>query len=142
MTDFVYSSPVQEFIQGMIRQKRSLGYKYDSSERTLYKFDQFCLVYGCTEPVLSKELVHVWSQKGPNEAQATLRNRVVVVRQLAMYMTGLGAHAYVFPRIRFQRPPSSMSCLCGAGSFVFRSQCLFLSFSEWTSAYHRKSILP
>lgn len=57
MTEFVFSSPFQEFIQGVIHQKRSLGYKYDSSARTLYHFDQFCLTYGCSsEPVLSKEL--------------------------------------------------------------------------------------
>ena len=73
MTEFVYSSPFQEFIQEMIRQKRSLGYKYDSSERVLYKFDQFCLAYGCTEPILFKELVNAWIQKRPNEAQRTLR---------------------------------------------------------------------
>lgn len=91
MTEFVFSSPFQEFIQEVISQKRSLGYKYDSSVRVLYNFDQFCLTYGCTEPALSKELVCAWSQKRPNEAQATLRIRVGVVRQLAMYMTHLGA---------------------------------------------------
>ncbi len=53
MTEFIYSSPFQEFIQGMIHQKRSLGYKYDS-DGTLYRFDQFCLAYGCTEPVYLK----------------------------------------------------------------------------------------
>ncbi len=105
MTEFVYSSPFQEFIREVIRQKRSLGYKYDSSARTLYKFDQFCLAYGCTEPVLSKELVHAWSQKRPNEAQATLRNRVVVVRQLAMFMTRLEVHAYVLPKNTIPKEP-------------------------------------
>ena len=73
MTEFVYSSPFKEFIQGMILQKHSLGYKYDSSPRVLYKFDQFCLAYGCTEPILSKELVQSWSQKHPNEAHATMK---------------------------------------------------------------------
>lgn len=98
MTEFVYNSPFQAFIQAVIRQKHSLGYKYDSSARMLYRFDRFCLTYGCTEPVLSKQLVLAWSQKRPNEAQATLRTRAGVVRQLAMYMTRLGAHAYVLPK--------------------------------------------
>ena len=97
MTEFIYSSPFQEFIQGVIHQKHSLGYKYDSTER-FTDFDQFCLAYGCTEPVLSKELVNAWSQKRPNEAQATLQHRVSVVRQLAMYMDSLGVHAYVMPK--------------------------------------------
>lgn len=99
MTEFIYSSPFQEFIQGVIRQKRSLGYKYDDSrERVLYHFDQFCLTYGCIEPALSKQLVHAWIQKRPNEAQSTLRNRASVVRQLALYMDHLGEHAYVLPQ--------------------------------------------
>lgn len=105
MTKFVYNSPFQAFIQAVIRQKHSLGYKYDSSARMLYRFDRFCLTYGCTEPVLSKQLVHAWSQKRPNEAQATLRTRSGVVRQLAMYMTRLGAHAYVLPKNTIPKGP-------------------------------------
>jgi integrase len=104
MTELVYSSPFQEFIQGMIRRKRSLGYKYDS-DGTLYRFDQFCLAYGCTEPVLSKELINAWSQKRPNEAQATLQHRVSIVRQLAMYMDSLGVHAYVMPKNIMSKGP-------------------------------------
>ena len=92
MTEFPYSSPLKEYIQGMILQKRSLGYKFDSSTRLLYKFDQFCLAYGCTEPVLSKELVQIWSQKRPNEAHATVKHRVGIIRQLALYMTQSGVH--------------------------------------------------
>jgi integrase len=98
MTEFIYSSPFQELIREVIRQKHALGYKYDSSARALYLFDRFCLTYGCTEPVLSKELVLAWSQKRPTEAQATLKNRTCVVRQLAMHMTRLGMHAYVLPK--------------------------------------------
>lgn len=105
MTEFVYSSPFQESIREVIRQKRALGYKYDTCARTLYKFDQFCLAYGCTESVLSKELVHAWSQKRPNEAQATVQNRVGVVRQLAMYMTSLGVYAYVLPKNTIPKGP-------------------------------------
>jgi hypothetical protein len=54
MTEFIYRSPFHEFILEVIRQKSALGYKYDSSERVLYHFDQFCLAYGCTEPVCLK----------------------------------------------------------------------------------------
>src|ERR1035441_10167097 len=98
MLELVYSSPFKEFIKGMILQKHSLGYKYDSSPRVLYKFDQFCVAYGCTEPVLSKELIQIWVQKHPNEAQATLQRRVSIIRQLAIYMTRIGINAYVLPK--------------------------------------------
>jgi hypothetical protein len=62
MTEFTFHSPLKEYIQGMIAQKRSLGYKYDGgSSRLLSKFDQFCLAHGCTE--LSKELAHAWGPR-------------------------------------------------------------------------------
>ncbi len=105
MPEYIYSSPFQTYIREVIRQKQSLGYKYDSSARSLYKFDQFCLEYGCTEPVLSKELVQAWNQKRPHEAQATLRNRFVVVRQLALYMSRLGIQAYVLPKNTLPKEP-------------------------------------
>src|ERR1035438_10879759 len=106
MTEFAYSSPLKEFIQGLILQKHSLGYKYDSSPRVLYHFDQFCLAYGCTEPVLSKELVQIWSQKRPNEAHATMQHRVGIIRQLALYMTQIGAHAYILPKNIIPKGPA------------------------------------
>jgi len=45
MRNFIYNSSLQTFIEGMIREKQALGYKYDSSPRLLYKFDQFCIKY-------------------------------------------------------------------------------------------------
>jgi len=105
MSEFNYSSPLQEFIEGMIREKRSLGYKYDSSARTLYKFDQFCLEYGCINAVITKKLALTWVQKKANESLATLQNRVCVVRQLALYMARLGVQVYVLPKNTFPKGP-------------------------------------
>jgi site-specific recombinase XerD len=98
MSQFNYNSPLQKFIEGMIREKQSLGYKYDSSARTLYKFDQFYLKAGCTDAIITKKLIHAWIQKNPNESVATLQNRVCVVRQLTLYMARLGTQIYVMPK--------------------------------------------
>jgi integrase len=98
MSEFNFDSPLQEFIRGMIGEKRSLGYKYDSSARILSHFDQFCLQHGCVEAVITKQLADTWIQKKPNESPATLKTRVGVIRQLALYMTRLGYPAYVLPK--------------------------------------------
>ena len=90
MNEFHYQSPLKPCIEGMIREKRSLGYKYVSSARILYRFDQFCLTYGCDDAVITQPLAHAWIQKAPNESLATLHNRACVLRQLALYMTRLG----------------------------------------------------
>lgn len=105
MSEFSYNSPLQEFIKGMIGEKRSLGYKYDSSARVLYKFDQFCLTYGCVEAVITKKLIYAWIQKKPSESLATLHNRACVVRQLALYMSRLGIQAYVLPKNTIPKGP-------------------------------------
>lgn len=141
MTEFVYSSPFQEFTQEVIRQKRSLGYKYDSCARVLYNFDQFCLTYGCTEPVLFKELVDAWSRKRPNEAQATLRHRVGVVRQLAMYMTRLGVYSYMPPQNTIPKGPRYIP-------YIFRNDELAAFFKQVDACHycaevpHRHWIMP
>ena len=134
MTQFAYGSPFQGFIEEMIRQKRAMGYKYGSCERTLYKFDQFCLAYGCTEPVLTKELVREWSRKRPNEAQATLNNRIVVVRQLAVHMARLGIQAYVLPKNIFSKGPRYIP-------YIF-SNAELATFFKQADACHVQSIFP
>lgn len=129
MTEFAYSSPFKEFIQGMILQKHSLGYKYDSSPRVLYQFDQFCLAYGCTEPVLSKELVQIWSQKRPNEAHASMQHRVGIIRQLALYMTQIGVHAYLLPKNIIPKGPAYIP-------YIFSNNELAAFFKQVDSCHY------
>lgn len=105
MNEFNYQSPLQTFIEGVIREKRSLGYQYGSSARALYKFDQFCLQYGCVDAIITQQLAHAWVQKIPNESLATLHNRASVLRQLALYMTRLGIQAYVLPKNALPKTP-------------------------------------
>jgi integrase len=140
MTEFAFHSPLREYIQGMIAQKHSLGYKYDgSSSRLLSKFDQFCLAQGCTE--LSKELVRTWAEKHPNEAMATLQHRVGVVRQLALYMTRIGVHAYVFPKNSLPKVPDYIPHIFSNEELAaFFRQADVCHYSA--EAPHRQWILP
>jgi integrase/recombinase XerD len=141
MMQLVYSSPFQEFIRGMIQQKHSLGYKYDSCERILCKFDQFCLAYGCTEPILLKELVNAWSQKRPNESQRTLHHRAVIIRQLGMYMTSIGVPAYVLPKNTVPKGPRYIP-------YIFSNDELVAFFKQADACHycsevpHRHLIMP
>ena len=134
MSKFTYESPFQPFIQGMIREKQALGYKYASNARTLFKFDQFCLAYGCTEPTLSKNLVQAWAQKRLNEAQATQRGRAGAVRQLAMYMLRLGECAYVLPSGSIPKGPEYIP-------YIFSNEELAAFFKQ-TDACHYHAEVP
>ncbi len=141
MSKFHFNSPFQQLIRESICQKQSLGYKYDSSARTLYKFDLFCLAYGCTEPVLSKTLILAWIQKRPNESLATLKNRACVVRQLALYITRLGIYAYVLPYNSLPKVPEYTP-------YIFSNKELATFFKQTDACHycswvpHRHQIMP
>jgi integrase len=141
MNPFSYNSPLKQCIQAMINEKRALGYKYDSSARLLYKFDQFCLTYGCTAPILSKELVLAWCQKHPNEAQATYRTKLTVIRQLAMHMDRIGMNAFVLPLNYTPKGPKYVP-------YIFSNKELTTFFEQTDSCHycaevpHRQWIMP
>ncbi|WP_373233507.1 tyrosine-type recombinase/integrase [Cohnella sp.] len=133
MSKFFFRSPLQEYIQAMIRQKQSLGYKYDSSAKMLFKFDQFCVAHGCTEPHLCKELVQAWIQKRPNEAQATQQNRTIAVRQLAMFMNRLGVQAYVVPKNIMPKGPRYIP-------YIFSGEELAALFKQTDACHYRPEV--
>lgn len=134
MSEFNYNSSMQKFIQGMIQEKRSLGYQYDSSARMLYKFDQFCLEYGCINAAITKKLVDSWIQRKPNKSLATLQTRVCVIRQLALYMTRLGIPAYVLPKNTIPKGP-------GYTPYIFSDKEISALFKQ-TDACHYCAEVP
>jgi len=97
MNTATYQSSLGEYIRGLVQHKRALGYRYASPEHILRHFDQFCIESNWTEPCLGKSLVDRWCQKCQNEAHATWKGRIQVIRQLALYMARLGLPAYVIP---------------------------------------------
>ena len=105
MTSYVYSSVLRDYIEGVIRQKRSLGFSYDTEARILLKFDRFCTAEGCTQPRLDRTLVEAWNAKRPNESPATRMGRISALRQLALYMVRMDLPAYVTPTRHHPKVP-------------------------------------
>jgi integrase/recombinase XerD len=85
------------YIEGLIEQKNSLGYPYDSSARILKVFSIFCVKHYPDETTLTKETAMHWAEKRPDEHVNTLLRRITPVRQLAKYMNRMGSAAYVIP---------------------------------------------
>lgn len=100
-----FQSSLQASIRGLILEKRSIGYKYNSSAWTLYKLDQFCISRDYQETVITRDLAQTWIERRPNEALATQRNRAIVIRQLGLYMMRLGIRTYVLPPKSLPRKP-------------------------------------
>ena len=84
-------------IEGLIEQKRALGYPYTSSARILKTFAAFCQEHDPSETQLTKALVMHWAEKRDGEHVNGLGRRLSPVRQLAKYLHRLGREAYLIP---------------------------------------------
>jgi len=86
------------YIEGLIEQKRSIGYPYDSSARILKAFGIFCINHYPHETTIVKEMAMYWAERRPDEHVNGLLRRITPVRQLAKYMNSLGIEAYIIPQ--------------------------------------------
>jgi integrase/recombinase XerD len=91
------SGNFKSYIEGLIEQKRSIGFPYDTSARILKTFGVFCLDHFPDETALTKEIAMHWAEKRQDEHVNWLIRRITPVRQLAKYMNRMGIEAYVIP---------------------------------------------
>jgi integrase/recombinase XerD len=91
------SGNFKPYIEGLIEQKRSIGYPYDSSAQKLKAFGVFCLENYPDETVLTKKIAMHWAEKRQEEHVNGLMRRITPIRQLAKYMNRLGIDAYIIP---------------------------------------------
>ena len=94
---YAYSGNFKPYIEGLIEQKNSIGYPYDSSARILRMFDVFCMTNYPDETILTQEIAMHWAEKRENEHVNGLLRRITPVRQLAKYMNSIGVDAYLIP---------------------------------------------
>jgi integrase/recombinase XerD len=85
------------YMEGLIEEKKSIGYSYDRSARILKVFSIFCLDHYPDETTLTQELAMHWAQKRPEEHVNGLVRRITPIRQLAKYMNRIGIEAYIIP---------------------------------------------
>jgi len=94
---YAYSGNFKLYIAGLIEQKISIGYPYDSSAQLLKTFDVFCIQNYPDEKILTKEITMHWAEKRQYEHANGLIRRISPVRQLAKYMNSIGIDAYLIP---------------------------------------------
>jgi integrase len=93
-----YSSNFKAFIEGLVQQKNTVGFKYENAEYYLRTFDRFCMTKFPNETILSRHIVMQWAERKQTEGIGTHKIRLAYIRELAKYMIGLGIDdAYVIP---------------------------------------------
>ena len=80
-----FTGPLANYMQGVLIEKRKLGFKYEEQERLFRILDELSKSFDCSNG-LSKELCMKFVEKEPNWHQATQEGRVYLIRVLAEYM--------------------------------------------------------
>lgn len=94
---YTFESHFAAQIENFIAQKNALGFSYLESSRLLRDFDRFCLTYFPDEDWLTEEICLTWATKRNTEGNNTFRNRMMPVREFALYLNRNGENAYVLP---------------------------------------------
>ena len=84
-------------MESFIQEKRSVGYKFQKGAAMLKRFDTLITQKGLNERKLTKELILLWTEKSPNETNATRCGRISITRGFAQYMVRIGYQAYIYP---------------------------------------------
>jgi len=95
--EFEYSSGIGEYIASFVKQKRAAGYPYNESARILQYFDCMMAREFPETEAITKQTVDRWISHQSDVHQNTLLRRMTPVRQLSVYMSGLGVETYIVP---------------------------------------------
>jgi len=85
----------KEMLDGFIKQKRSLGYKYDTERDNFRRFSEYTQNFRIENKSLSKELVLGWTAMKKNESVKTREHRASNLRQFALYLQSQGYEAFI-----------------------------------------------
>ena len=93
--DYVFSSPLAPAIEGLIQEKRSSGYVYNSNADVLKELDTFCIERGFLSDTVTKDLSDAWAVQRETEGISSRNIRVSNLRQVAKYLNSIGIESYV-----------------------------------------------
>ena len=93
--DYVFSSPLAPAIEGLIQEKRSSGYVYNSNADVLKELDTFCIERGFLSDTVTKDLSDAWAVQRETEGISSRNIRVSNLRQVAKYLNSRGIESYV-----------------------------------------------
>ncbi len=106
--EFEYVGPLAEQISEFIRHKRMLGFKYISEARYLLVFSKLSVAYELSIEKLPEALVSDWMARRPYETEKTMHNRIVLLRQFALYLAERG-YRVTIPKVTRTKIRSSFT---------------------------------
>lgn len=102
MSDSVFQSVLAPFIEEFLATKRALGYRYNSEENVLKRFDRYWMAVAENSETIDETSMEKWLRQSSTEGKSSLEQRINTVKQFCLYMNGIGKNAYV-PNIKVHR---------------------------------------
>lgn len=93
--DYARTSIIAEYIDGLLQEKRALGFSYVFEEYLLNVFDHYCVEKDLKGACFDRDFLNDWLSAWKGEGSSYHSQRISFVRQLALYMNSLGIHAYI-----------------------------------------------
>ena len=93
--NYEYTSILAPFMQGLVDEKRAMGFSYDSTAYVLKEFDQYCVDKELSTLHITREFMDDWMKRKDTEGAYYQTGRVSASRQLLLYMAGLGHEVYM-----------------------------------------------
>lgn len=97
---YSFDSVHGKYIVNFILEKRALGYKFETEEYILHKFNDYWMEYNGDVFDVTPETLGGWLVKRDNECTTTLVNRMQAVRQYLKYLSALGFGVYI-PTLKY-----------------------------------------
>lgn len=93
-------------IEALVREKRAVGYKYQTEARALQRFGAFCASEFPGLQTLTEASVRAWldAARGRGVTPATMQGLASPVRELARWLSRHGVAAYLLPGGVLQKP--------------------------------------
>jgi integrase len=85
----------RELLIQFVEMKRALGFDYVAEADQLKRFSQFTLKFTIKNHAITKELADAWTEKRPNERDRTMKHRISILRQFALFLSNLGYEEYI-----------------------------------------------
>lgn len=102
-----FKSMLASDIESFISMKRSLGYRYNSEEYILHRFDAYWERVNGTSDSVTMESLSEWVKQGPTEGKSFQYARVHTVKQLMVFRNSIGKPSYIpMDKIKCPRRPA------------------------------------
>lgn len=131
--DKAFIGPFAGFLQKMLEEKRTMGFKYEESARLMHKLDELSCSYDCSAG-LPKDLVMAFTERKPNWHQSTQEHLISATREVAAYLRKHGIPAYMIDKSRITKTNENFK------PYIFTHEQIRQIFHEADRIKTRKSV--